>query len=119
DRSDCHPQAPPSPAAAGTGRSSSGMTRLAASERRAALLDTACQTFAQGSYRGTTTAEIAREAGISEPILYRHFASKRDLYLACLEDMWTRVRAGWEEALAAEPDESACLTAMGRSFQHQ
>ena len=95
------------------------MTRLAASERRAALLDTASRTFSEGSYPGTTTAEIAREAGISEPILYRHFASKRDLYLACVEDMWTRVRAGWEEALTAEPDQSACLTAMGRSFQQQ
>ncbi|MBA3347526.1 MAG: helix-turn-helix transcriptional regulator, partial [Actinobacteria bacterium] len=34
--------------------------------------------FAAGSYAGATTAEIAREAGISEPILYRHFSSKRD-----------------------------------------
>ena len=60
--------------------------RLTAEARRQAVLDTACRVFAKSSYRGATTAEIAREAGISEPILYRHFGSKRDLYLACLED---------------------------------
>ena len=48
--------------------------------------------FATGSYSGATTAEIAREAGISEPILYRHFASKRELYFACLEDAWGSLR---------------------------
>jgi AcrR family transcriptional regulator len=53
--------------------------RLPAAERRQALIDTAIRVFAAGSYRGVTTAEIAREAGISEPILYRHFASKREL----------------------------------------
>ena len=41
--------------------------------------------FSTGSYSGATTAEIAREAGVSEPILYRHFASKRELYFACLD----------------------------------
>ena len=56
--------------------------RLSAEERRADVLETACQVFAKGSYRGATTADIARGAGVTEPILYRHFASKRDLYLA-------------------------------------
>ena len=59
--------------------------RLPAEERRAAVLDTACRVFGRCSYRGATTAEIAREAGVTEPILYRHFDSKRALYLACLE----------------------------------
>jgi TetR/AcrR family transcriptional regulator len=90
--------------------------RLPAALRRAAVLDAACRVFADGSYRGTTTAEIAREAGVSEPILYRHFASKRDLYLACLADAWQRVRSGWEEAIAGEPDPGLWLTVMGRSF---
>ena len=56
------------------------------------MLDTACRVFSQSSYRGATTAEIAREAGISEPILYRHFGSKRDLYLACLDEAWRSFR---------------------------
>ena len=66
--------------------------RLPAAERRQALVDTALGVFAEGSYRGTTTAEIAREAGVSEPILYRHFASKRDLYLACIDEAWRQQR---------------------------
>ena len=90
--------------------------RLAASERRAAVLETALRVFSQGSYRGTTTAEIAREAGVSEPILYRHFASKRDLYLACIDEAWRRVRAIWEAALEQEGDGPECFNAMGRAL---
>ncbi len=41
---------------------------------RVALIDAALRVFASGSYSGATTAEIAREARVSEPILYRHFA---------------------------------------------
>jgi AcrR family transcriptional regulator len=90
--------------------------RLPAEERRAALLETACCLFSEGSYRGTTTADIAREAGVTEPVLYRHFASKRDLYLACLEATWQGARAMWEEAVAAEPDPGLWVTTMGRTF---
>ena len=52
---------------------SASKMRLPASERRAALVDAALRTFAEGSYGGATTAEIARKAGVTEPILYRHF----------------------------------------------
>jgi AcrR family transcriptional regulator len=58
---------------------SAAPTRLPAAQRRQALIETAQRVFSEGTYRGTTTAEIARAAGVSEPILYRHFASKRDL----------------------------------------
>ena len=44
-------------------------TRLPAEERKAAVLDCACGIFSTGSYRGTTTAEIARQAGVTEPVL--------------------------------------------------
>lgn len=74
--------------------------RLAAAERRRAILDTASRAFSEGSYRGTTTAEIAREAGVTEPVLYRHFASKRELYLAVLESAWGEIREGWDRILA-------------------
>jgi AcrR family transcriptional regulator len=90
--------------------------RLPAEERRAALLETACRLFSEGSYRGTTTADIAREAGVTEPVLYRHFESKRDLYLACLDSAWAGAREMWEEALAAEPDPGLWIATMGRCF---
>jgi AcrR family transcriptional regulator len=90
--------------------------RLPAVERRQAVLETACQMFCRSSYRGATTAEIAREVGVSEPVLYRHFASKRELYLACLEEAWQHVRAMWDEALAAEPDPSLWVAAIGKAY---
>jgi len=89
-------------------------TRLPAAERRLELIETAVRVFSEGSYRGTTTAEIARAAGVSEPILYRHFASKRDLYFAALDHVWAQARAAWEAALADEADVLAALGAMGR-----
>jgi AcrR family transcriptional regulator len=90
--------------------------RLTAEERRADVLETACQIFAKGSYHGATTAEIARGAGVTEPILYRHFASKRDLYLACLDAAWTETRAMWEIAIAQEPDPAVWVAVMGRNY---
>jgi AcrR family transcriptional regulator len=90
-------------------------TRLPAAERRQALIDTAIRVFSDGSYRGTTTAEIARAAGISEPILYRHFASKRDLYLAALDHVWGKMRAVWEQALADSANVREAFEAIGKS----
>jgi TetR/AcrR family transcriptional regulator len=95
---------------------SSRPTRLSAGERRAAVLDTASKVFARCSYRGATTAEIAREAGVTEPILYRHFASKQALYLACIESAWLRVREAWDEAVAVESDPRAWTQAMANAF---
>jgi TetR/AcrR family transcriptional regulator len=91
-------------------------TRLPAQERKAAVLECACGIFSAGSYRGTTTAEIAREAGVTEPVLYRHFASKRDLYLAVLEESWRRLRALWQRVVAEEPDPRLWVGAMGRAY---
>jgi AcrR family transcriptional regulator len=88
--------------------------RLPAAERRRELIEAAIRVFTEGSYRGTTTAEIARAAGISEPILYRHFASKRDLYLAALDHLWEQVRAGWVEVLASSDDPASSLEELGR-----
>ena len=90
--------------------------RLTAEERRAAVLESACQIFAKVSYHGATTAEIARTAGVTEPILYRHFASKRDLYLQCLDAAWAETNEMWETAIEAEPDAGLWVGAMGRAY---
>lgn len=66
--------------------------RLPAQERRQAIVEAALGVFSSGSYAGATTAEIARAAGVTEPVLYRHFTSKRDLWLACLEAAWDETR---------------------------
>jgi TetR/AcrR family transcriptional regulator len=91
-------------------------TRLPAEARRASLLAAACALFATRSFRGTTTAEIAREAGVTEPVLYRHFPSKCALYLACMDRTWEQVKQLWAERLADEPDPGLWLAAIGRAF---
>ena len=87
-------------------------TRMPAAERRRVIVEAAIRAFTTGSYRGTTTAEIARAAGVSEPILYRHFASKRELYLAGLDHVWSQAKAKWEEAIADSPDIGSAMVAM-------
>jgi AcrR family transcriptional regulator len=89
-------------------------TRLPAAARRRAILDAALRVFAAGSYSGATTAEIARAVGVTEPILYRHFASKRDLYLACLDEAWRALRAVYDERLAVVGDRDA-VAAIGQA----
>lgn len=90
--------------------------RLSGPERRAAVVETASRVFSKGSYHGSTTAQIARETGVTEPVLYRHFASKRELYLACLTAAWERLRALWQQALEREPDSSAWLSTLGKTY---
>ena len=91
-------------------------SRLSGPERRQAVVETACRVFAKSSYRGSTTAQIARETGVTEPVLYRHFASKRELYLACLDAVWERVRALWENALEREPDPANWLRTISKAY---
>ena len=89
--------------------------RLPAAERRQALIEAASRVFSTGSYAGATTADIAREAGVSEPILYRHFGSKRDLYLACLHYGRENLRDAFD-AKVAELGEENAVAALGISL---
>ncbi len=78
--------------------------RLPAVERRAAIVAAALEVFGSGSYAGSTTAEIARAAFVSEPIIYRHFPSKRELWFACLDEAWLELRVAIELKVAAMND---------------
>jgi AcrR family transcriptional regulator len=83
------------------------MTRLRAPQRREQLLDVAADIFAQQGYAKATTAELAKAAGVTEPIIYRHFDSKRDLFIALIERTATQTLRAWEERLrhAKDPGE--------------
>ncbi|MCP5027213.1 MAG: TetR/AcrR family transcriptional regulator [Actinomycetia bacterium] len=59
--------------------------RLPAPERREQLLDVAIEVFGQRGFHNTSMNDVADAAGITKPVLYQHFASKRDLYAALLE----------------------------------
>jgi AcrR family transcriptional regulator len=62
-------------------------TRLSAIDRRQQILDVASAIFARKGYQGTTTREIAEEAGINEALLFRHFPSKENLYWTLIEEL--------------------------------
>lgn len=59
--------------------------RMAAEDRRQQILEVAVKLFSQKGFRGTTTKEIALAAGVNEAIIFRHFATKRDLYTAIID----------------------------------
>ena len=59
--------------------------RMAAEDRRQQILDVAVQLFSQKGFRGTTTKEIALTAGVNEAIIFRHFATKSELYAAIID----------------------------------
>lgn len=67
------------------------VVRLPAAERREQLLTAALDVFAKRDYHQTSMNDVAEAAGISKPVLYQHFASKRDLYLAVIEEAGTQM----------------------------
>jgi AcrR family transcriptional regulator len=73
--------------------SPSAPVRLPAAQRREQLLDVARHVLARRGFYETTMAEIADSAGVTKPVLYQHFASKRDLYSAVLQDIGERLRS--------------------------
>jgi len=59
--------------------------KLPAQVRKAAIVEAAIKLFSEKGFRGTTTREIAAAVGVSEPVLYQHFATKSDLYSAIID----------------------------------
>jgi len=58
---------------------------MTSEERRAAILQAAVRLFAERGFRGTTTRALAEAVGVTEPVLYEHFKSKRELYWAIID----------------------------------
>jgi len=61
--------------------------RLTAEQRRQQLYTVALELFAQRGYRATTMDDIAEAAGVTKPLLYQHFSSKRALYLELVDSI--------------------------------
>jgi TetR/AcrR family transcriptional regulator len=84
--------------------------RLEAPARRRQLIEAAMDLFSRKGFAGTTTREIALAAGVSEAIIFRHFATKRDLYTAIIEhNIYSteakEVLAGMEACMKRRDDE--------------
>ena len=71
--------------------STSSTPRLTATARREQLLEVALEVFARNGYHDTSMNDIADAAGVTKPVLYQHFDSKRDLYQALLDEAGARL----------------------------
>src|SRR5256885_2906940 len=59
--------------------------RYSAADRREQILEAATQLFARQGFQGTTTKQISEQTGVTEALIFRHFASKDELYWAVIE----------------------------------
>ena len=75
-------------------------SRLSAVDRREQLLEVALSTFARAGFHETSMNDVADAAGVTKPVLYQHFESKRDLYQALLDDVGHRLVAAVTTATA-------------------
>jgi AcrR family transcriptional regulator len=89
--------------------------RKSAEERREEILAVAVEHFARGGYRGTSTEAIAREAGISQPYLFRLFRTKQELFVACNARACQKVLGVFRRAAAKAPPGEK-LQAMGHAY---
>lgn len=72
-------------------------TKMTSQDRRAAIVRESVRLFSRHGFRGTTTREIANAVGVSEPVLYQHFATKNDLYSAIID---SKSREGQQKFLS-------------------
>lgn len=79
-------------------QSSATRKRMKAPQRRDAILDAAERSFARLGYHAAGMAEIAAGAGITQPMLYRHFSSKRELFLEVLDRAVGQIEQAWQGA---------------------
>lgn len=82
---------------------STGTSRLSAADRREQLLAVALKVFAQRGYHSTSMNDIADAAGVTKPVLYQHFDSKRALYTATLEAVGEAMISALTSATSASP----------------
>jgi AcrR family transcriptional regulator len=93
--------------------------RLTALERRTGIIAAARTEFARVGYQGASTASIARRAGCSEPMLYKHFSGKRELFLEALRAAAGRIQARLDELAAMQDgDVRDLLRAFAEQQEH-
>src|SRR5216684_5119005 len=96
----------------------SSSTRLSAAERRDDILDAALIEFAERGFEGTSTEDIARRAGISQPYLFRLFGTKKELYIASVGRCYSDTLALFHPAAEGLRGEEA-LHAIGAAYMEQ
>jgi AcrR family transcriptional regulator len=76
--------------------------RLSAAARREVIAGSAAALFAERGYRGASIERIARASGVTPPVVYEHFDSKRDLYRHLLERHFAELREVWRQHFVGE-----------------
>jgi len=92
--------------------------RLSAEERRGDVLDAALVEFAERGFEGTSTEDIARRAGISQPYLFRLFGTKRELFIATVSRCFRETLELFQRAAEGKRGEEA-LHAIGAAYKEQ
>src|SRR3954465_1064651 len=92
--------------------------RLSAAERRSDVLDAALVEFADRGFEGTSTEDIARRAGISQPYLFRLFGTKKELYIASVTRCFRETLELFQRAAEGARGEDA-LHAIGAAYMEQ
>jgi AcrR family transcriptional regulator len=93
-------------------------TRLTAAERRDTVLDAAMVEFADHGYEGTSTEDIARRAGISQPYLFRLFGTKKELFKATITRCFRETLELFQRSAEGKRGEDA-LHAIGEAYMAQ
>lgn len=92
-------------------------SRLSGPERRRQIIETAAALFSRKGFSGTTTRQVAEAIGVSETTIFKHFATKEELYAAIIE-----AKAQTQQILssaipaAAQKDDAAVLRALAREM---
>jgi len=87
-------------------------TRLTAEERLDQLIEAAVTAFSTGGYAGTTTDQVARIAGVSQPYVIRLFGTKQALFIATVRHASARIEERFRAAAAVRPD----LQSLGAAY---
>ena len=87
-------------------------TRLTAEERHEQLIAAAVTAFTTGGYAGTTTDQVARIAGVSQPYVIRLFGTKQALFIAAVEHAADRIEQQFRDAAVRRPD----LESLGEAY---
>src|SRR5580704_5818034 len=92
------------------------MSRLKAPQRREQLIEVATKIFAKWGYNAATTAAIADAAGVTEPILYRHFASKQEMFVAITRAMSQQTLRHWQELIGPSASAEEKIRKIAHEF---
>jgi AcrR family transcriptional regulator len=91
-------------------------TRMPAKERETQIIRAATAVFARSNYRVASTAEVAAEAGIAEPTVFKYFPTKKSLFLRILERTGGAVLHVWQRIIAPDATGIETLQRMGDAY---